>query len=136
MFLGKPCCLPTPPRAAGRRAPSHQCRCSCERASPPADRGSVFHYTQQRQYGRAACPAQTIDSFAARKLPYLLEEDEIPLGTSNKVFASEWLSDRQVVFGTKCNKVPSYSSIEQMCIPLEQYYTWYRHAFQHCTKPE
>lgn len=38
----------------------------------------------------------------------MFKETPITLGNINKVFSSQWLSDRQVVFGTKCNKVYSY----------------------------
>lgn len=38
----------------------------------------------------------------------MFRESPITLGNMNKVFCSKWLSDRQVIFGTKCNKLMVY----------------------------
>jgi len=40
----------------------------------------------------------------------MLKETPVSIPQMNKIFCSKWLSDRQVVFGTKCNKVSSNSS--------------------------
>jgi len=41
----------------------------------------------------------------ARKVPYMLGESKVHLGEVDKVFASDWLSEDVVIFGTKCNQV-------------------------------
>jgi len=38
----------------------------------------------------------------------MFKETPINLGNINKVFCSQWLSNRQIVFGTKCNKLMVY----------------------------
>lgn len=46
-----------------------------------------------------------LQSNLAKKIPYMLGEAKIQLGEVDKVFASEWLSEDVVIFGTKCNQV-------------------------------
>lgn len=41
----------------------------------------------------------------SRRLPYLLREKALDIGKTDKVFASEWITEEEVVAGTKCNKV-------------------------------
>eukprot|EP00731_Ephydatia_muelleri_P016767 Em0009g1191a len=41
----------------------------------------------------------------ACQLPHFLKERKIELGETDKVFAAEWISEDEVVAGTKCNKI-------------------------------
>ncbi|XP_034938952.1 DDB1- and CUL4-associated factor 12-like [Chelonus insularis] len=45
--------------------------------------------------------------------PEALKEYPISVKYMNKIFCSQWLSDRQVVFGTKCNKLMVYDVATQ-----------------------
>jgi len=42
----------------------------------------------------------------ARRVPQLMREIPIDIGSSDKVFSSEWLTETTLLVGTKCNKVP------------------------------
>ena len=66
----------------------------------------ILKYTQARQYGLAVGDPQAVSAgYVARQLPGLLREKQYDLGHINKVFAAQWVSGRQVSFGTKCNQV-------------------------------
>ena len=41
----------------------------------------------------------------ARCVPKLTREIPLDFGTSDKVFSSQWLSETELLIGTKCNKV-------------------------------
>ncbi len=46
-----------------------------------------------------------MDNFVALRLPPLLREKQLRWNESDKIFASQWLSEDHVLVGTKCNKV-------------------------------
>ncbi|XP_040855493.1 DDB1- and CUL4-associated factor 12-like protein 2 [Ochotona curzoniae] len=71
---------------------------------------SLVHYLQDCQVGLKGHRAQRgfesqLSSLAARSLPHVLREHQLDLGTLDKVFASQWLNSREVVCGTRCNKL-------------------------------
>ncbi|KAK2083805.1 hypothetical protein P7K49_039041 [Saguinus oedipus] len=79
-----------------------------KRERRPATRRSVVHYLKCREVGRwgpAGLPGfeSELRGYTVQRLPELLTERQLNLGTVNKVFASQWLNSRQVVCGTKCN---------------------------------
>ncbi|KFO31638.1 DDB1- and CUL4-associated factor 12-like protein 2 [Fukomys damarensis] len=74
----------------------------------PAGSRSVVHYLQRRSVGARGRPSlqafgDQLQRSAVTRLPELLTERQLGLGSLDKVFASQWLNDRQVVCGTKCN---------------------------------
>lgn len=72
----------------------------------------AFHYLQLRQYGQHRHdPSPLFAEYTSHQVPGLLHEHEFDMGTMNKIFASKWLNDKQLVFGTKCNQVSSIEYI-------------------------
>ncbi|XP_005000123.1 DDB1- and CUL4-associated factor 12-like protein 2 [Cavia porcellus] len=69
---------------------------------------SLVHYLQHRALGMRGRPSLQgvrgqMGCRLASQLPELLTERRLHLGAVDKVFSSQWLNDRQVVCGTKCN---------------------------------
>lgn len=57
----------------------------------------------------SVCSAKTLfnDNHFTSKIPGILKEYEFDLAQTNlnKIFTAQWLDDRRVIMGTKCNKV-------------------------------
>ena len=85
---------------------------------------SAFHHIRSRTMGHVKHKKRAILNWTTRKLPNVLAEREISVGQINKIFASEWISDHQVVVGTKCNSVSKNSS----------FMTWSHFATTSCIK--
>ncbi|KAK3098377.1 hypothetical protein FSP39_018955 [Pinctada imbricata] len=67
----------------------------------------IFRYIQARQYGGRSYRVNKeplVSEFVSQQIPNLVEEREFKMGRINKIFTSHWLDDKQVAFGTKCNK--------------------------------
>ncbi|KAH6595831.1 hypothetical protein BASA50_005558 [Batrachochytrium salamandrivorans] len=53
----------------------------------------------------ASAGDRRLTSFVTRHLPSVLTESEFLMPDTDKLFASAWLSDNEVLLGTKCNKL-------------------------------
>jgi len=69
-------------------------------------------YIRNREYGMREYRSVNQNHGTRHILTHdLFKERSIPLKTMNKVFCSQWLSSKQIVFGTKCNKVSTLNII-------------------------
>lgn len=77
----------------------------------------------QRTLGSDLLGAISVDAgYGTRRLltNHVLKEHPINLGKMNKIFCSQWLNSRQIVFGSKCNKLTVYDTLkrEMFHLPL------------------
>ncbi|XP_052277575.1 DDB1- and CUL4-associated factor 12-like isoform X9 [Dreissena polymorpha] len=84
-------------------------RCRGSVPSPVNIPTQLFKYTLRRETGTAyvsdSHAQNLVDDYVSQLMPQLFREKEFRLGQINKVFSAKWLNHKQVVFGTKCNKL-------------------------------
>lgn len=73
--------------------------------SENVEMSNVRHICTRELLPDARMPSELMGSGLARSLPRCLRERKLNLGEMDKVFASQWLSENEVIVGTKCNKV-------------------------------
>ena len=79
----------------------------------------LLRFLHQRQLGTFTGDARSVvNERVAHHLPGLLQEKEYNVGSINKVFASSWVSDRQIVTGTKCNKLMILDLITRQMVQI------------------
>lgn len=66
---------------------------------------TVFDFIHIRQRSEVAFPNKLLKPYVTRKLPDIFRPKEYDMGSIDKIFASHWLDLKNVVYGTKCNKV-------------------------------
>ncbi|XP_074650193.1 DDB1- and CUL4-associated factor 12-like [Tubulanus polymorphus] len=79
----------------------------------------ILKYFQKREIGSyLRNPHKLIAERLSHQIPGLFAERQYNIGSINKIFASKWVSDRQVVFGTKCNKLVVLDLLSEQMVNL------------------
>ena len=75
-----------------------------------------FMYNFFPKTHRFAAPLRLSGEYGTRHVlsNSMLREHTVSVREMNKVFCSQWLSHRQVVFGTKCNKVSELKRVSEV----------------------
>ncbi|RHZ87740.1 hypothetical protein Glove_30g55 [Diversispora epigaea] len=73
---------------------------------PDEPQVNINQFLYQRELGinKTKRPVN-YSSFVSSKIPYLLTESQIDLKDHDKIFSSHWISDNEIIVGTKCNKL-------------------------------
>lgn len=66
---------------------------------------SVFGFVQKRSRSDMAFPNKLLTPYVTRKLPGIFCAKDYNMGSIDKIFASHWLDCKNIVYGTKCNKL-------------------------------
>ena len=88
----------------------------CQNAElPRMSRASYTQYSDQETVAPRPIPdremitqlGESAVEQLAQRLPHLLREKQLKWSESDKIFASRWITESNVLVGTKCNKVRS-----------------------------